>query len=84
MKELLQTLVEQNAEILATLERMAEKLDVLDDIRLGIESTDRSTDTIMDSIRSIEGELQWTNNISAVAQIIQSVDYVAAAIHEQT
>lgn len=59
-------------------------LDVLDDIRFGIESTDRSSDAIMDSIRSIEGELQWTNNISAVAQVIQAVDCVAAAIHEQT
>lgn len=70
LEELLQTIIKQNESILATLERIAEKLDVLDDITC--------------SMSSVEDELQWHKDLSATAQIIKAVESVADAVREQS
>lgn len=70
LEELLQTIVEQNESILAVLERIADKLDVLDDIKY--------------SMSSVEDELQWHKDLSTTAQIIKAVESVADAVRDQS
>jgi hypothetical protein len=66
MEELLAELVNQNASILAALESVSDKLDTLGDIKYAIDS--------------IDGELQWHKDLSAVAQIIKAVEDVTVAV----
>lgn len=96
MEEFLQILIDQNAQILATLEYMAGKLDVLDDIQQAINSLETSIATmesipawlgsdisdIKDGISSVHEELQWHKNLSSAAQIIKAVEDVTEAIRE--
>jgi hypothetical protein len=87
-------LIEQNASILAVLERIADKLEVLDEVKSAVESIDGEVGSIDRAIGSIEidvesigqavgsinEECQWTKDLSTAAQIIKAVEGVSEAV----
>jgi hypothetical protein len=95
MEELLRTIISQNERLLSVLDRLAEKLEVLDDIEDAIGALESSIvgalpsgfgvdfERIASNLSEVVDELQWTKDLSAVAQIIKAVENVEEAVRER-
>ena len=70
MEELLLRLIQQNEKLLDAIESIATRLEVLDSKLDSIEVA------ICQNLNSINGELDWNTDASAVGQVLKALDSI--------